>query len=315
MVITLFRILEATLRLAKQKFDSSGAYFINGMVWFFATFLAVALANGAVPGPLPAPHLGSVRLAAFEVQAQPAYDPSAEDELLHQANRARSRSDVPSLQQNDCLTRAARRHASEMAEQQQLSHQFPGEPGLAQRLGENCNIHFDEAAENVALADSADRAHDSLMNSPVHRANLLYPSYNAVGMGVVRRGSTLYVVQDFAHVLPSYSASQAEDAVAKSVQQARASAYLPALPPRGDPDVHAEACALAKADSLRPPKPAQPGEARYILRYTSLQPENLPAAATKSLADRSVNAFAAGVCFARSATYPNGVYWVVLKLY
>ena len=24
---------------------------------------------------------------------------------------------------------------------------------------------------------------------------------------------------------------------------------------------------------------------------------------------------AAGVCFARSATYPNGVYWVVLKLY
>lgn len=315
MVITLFRILEATLGEAKQKFGSSARRFVNRMAWLLAIFLAVSMADGSAIGKLPAPRPASVRLAAFEVQPQPSFDPNAEDELLDQANRARSRSDVSPLKSNDCLVQAARRHAEEMANRQQLSHQFPGEPDLAARLGQNCSIHFDEAAENVALADSADRAHDSLMHSPVHRANLLYPSYNAVGMGVVRRGSTLYVVQDFAHILPSYSALQAEEAIGKSIQRTRENDGLSSLGTRTNSEIHGEACDLARADSLRPPKPAQPGEARYILRYTSLQPQSLPGAATKVLADPAVTGFAAGACFARTNSYPNGVYWVVLKLY
>jgi uncharacterized protein YkwD len=236
------------------------------MTWALVIFLVALAPEGAAPATSLAPHIVRAHFAALDVQDQAVYDPGAEDELLDLANRARSRADVQPLQRNDCLTQAAQRHAETMAARQQLSHQFPREADLAQRFTEYCSLRFDEAAENVALADSADRAHDALMTSRAHRANLLYPSYNAVGMGVVRRGSTLYVVQDFAHVLPAYSSAQAEGFVGKSVQRIRAEKGLWLLEPRHDTSNHAEACALARSDSLHPPTRVKFGEARYVLR-------------------------------------------------
>jgi uncharacterized protein YkwD len=291
------------------------------MTWALVIFLvALAPDGGAVPAAAPAPRLvranfATLNFAALEVQDPPVSDPEAETELLNLANRTRSQAEVAPLQPNDCLTRAAQQHAKAMAERQQLSHQFPGEAGLAQRFTEYCSVRFDEAAENVALADSADRAHDALITSRAHRANLLYPSYNAVGIGVVRRGSTLYVVQDFAHVLPAYSSTQAEVSVGKSVQRIRVDKGLWLLQPRSDTGNQAEACALARSDSLHPPTPVKFGEARYVLRFTSMRPEDLPSSAAKAIADRNLKRFATGVCFASSPSYPTGVYWVVLRLY
>ena len=92
-----------------------------------------------------------------------------------------------------------RAHATEMAAQQQLSHQFPGEPSLLTRLTKNSNLHLDAAAENVAYASTVDQAHDVLMHSPPHRENLLNPGYNVGGFSVVRSGSVLYVTEDFGH--------------------------------------------------------------------------------------------------------------------
>jgi len=285
------------------------------MLWALATFLAVAVASGTAPAGTATPQLVRARVAALEVRDRADFDPQAEDDLLDLANRDRARAEAQPLQLNDCLMRAARRHAEAMAAQQQLSHQFPGEADLAERLTQDCAVHFDEAAENVALADSADRANDGLMTSRAHRANLLYPSYNAVGIGVVRRGSTLYIVQDFAHVLPAYSSTQAEGAVAKSVEQTRGQAGLQPLRQRSDDTLHAEACGLAQRGSLQPAGPARAAGARYILRYTSAQPGDLPSVAAKALSDRSLNGFAAGACFVRNASYPGGGYWVVLRLY
>ena len=73
----------------------------------------------------------------------------------------------------------------------------------------------------------------------------------------------------------------------------------------------ASACAMAEADSLRAPAPT----ARVVLRYTTSQPQILPANASQVIKDRSVGSFAAGACFARSRTYPTGVYWVTLLFY
>ncbi len=61
------------------------------------------------------------------------------------------------------------------------------------------------------------------MLSPPHRANLLNPAYNVVGLGVVRSGDRLYIVQDFGHALPNYSAAEVKDRIAATVAQAAAS--------------------------------------------------------------------------------------------
>jgi len=177
------------------------------------------------------------------------------------------------------------------------------------------------------------------MLSPPHRANLLNPAYNVVGMGVIRSGDRLYIVQDFGHALPNYSAAEVKERIAAAVTQARQQARQPALARRDlsrrdlsshDLSIHdvssrdlpgnglrpadAAACSMAQADKLGT-SPVQQLAQRYtVLTYTSLHPETLPAEAGRVLDDRNLRTFSIGACYARTNTYPTGVYWVVLSL-
>ena len=133
------------------------------------------------------------------------FDSQAEQEILELANHSRQQAGAPSLTMDSGLTHAARVHAQAMLEARQLSHQFDGEPSLPQRLAAATALQLDQEGENVALDIDPAQAEQHLMLSPPHRANLLNPAYNVVGMGVIRSGDRLYVVQDFGHALPNSS--------------------------------------------------------------------------------------------------------------
>jgi hypothetical protein len=148
------------------------------------------------------------------------------------------------------------------------------------------------------------------MHSPPHRENLLNPAYNVAGFGVVRAGSSLYVAQDFGHSLPAYSPRQAGGLVSGSIARTRREANLPQLQWMESDTAQAAACSMARADSLK----TAASRGSYILRYTTAQPETLPAAAAKAIEDRAVHTFSVGTCYARTNSYPNGVYWVTLVL-
>jgi len=279
------------------------------------TWLAVVLISGSGPVKSQKPPAAKVvPVSGAPHQLSPIdlspYDIAAERELLDLANQARALAGVPPLHLDEGLTQAARVHAAEMAAQGQLSHQFPGEASLAQRLGTNSSLHLDRAGENVSLASTVDQAQQSLMQSPPHRENLMNPAYNVAGFGVFRSGPALYVAQDFAHSVPTSSAQQAEDTVAEGVARMRSAANLPPLQRTDGSAAQAGACAMARADALTGPLP--PGHS--ILRYTTMQPENLPAGAAKSIDERGVHTLSVGTCYARTTHYPNGVYWVVLIL-
>jgi len=51
--------------------------------------------------------------------------------------------------------------------------------------------------ENVGVASSPDSVERALMNSPPHRANILNPAYDRVGIGMVRSRGKLWMVQIF----------------------------------------------------------------------------------------------------------------------
>jgi uncharacterized protein YkwD len=278
------------------------------------SFLAIVLANAA-PAKMPAPQPMHAHLMLAAWEAPPAYDAHAEKELLDMANRARVQAGLAPFGVDDGLTHAAREHATAMAQRQELSHQFSGEPELSQRLAASCSLYLVEAAENVASAESADRAHDGLMHSVHHRENLLHPSYNVVGIGVVRREDTLYVVQDFGDSEVKSSAKEFEAAIAQSTARLRAQAKLPDLPQREALAARQEACAMSTADSLKVPQSSAGLQGKHVIRYTTLQPGTLPAAVVQAAADDTLKSYAAGSCFARSKSYPNGVYWVVLVFY
>ena len=279
-------------------------------------FLAMVLIGGAAPAKDPqAPPAKVLNVASARQQPSPddpsPYDAEAERQLLDLANQARAQAGVAPLQMDDGLTQAARAHASAMAAQQQLSHQFAGEPALAQRLAANSNLHLDQTGENVALAGSVEQSHQGLMHSPPHRENLLNPGYNVAGFGVVRSGKSLYVAQDFAHSLPAYSPRQAGGLVSGSIARTRREANLPQLQWMDSDTAESAACSMARADSLK----TVAARGSYIIRYTTEQPEALPDAAAKAIEDRAVHAFSVGTCYARSNNYPNGVYWVTLVLH
>ena len=276
-----------------------------------AIVLAIVLATG-VATPAVAPALAAEQPGgAANSQPSPTYDTEAERQLLDMANRERAKAGLPPLQKDEGLTQAARAHATAMAAQQKLSHQLSGEPNLEHRLAANSKTQLDQAGENVAFAPSVDQAQDSLMHSPPHRANLLNAGYNVAGFSVVRNGSLLYVTQDFGHSLPSYSADEAEVLVGRSVDRVRAQTRLSALQRMDGKEAASTACAMAEADSLRAPAP----RARQVLRYTTSQPQIIPERASRAVQNRSVTSFAVGSCYARTPTYPTGMYWVAILLY
>jgi uncharacterized protein YkwD len=242
------------------------------------------------------------------------YDPQAEQLLLYLANQARAQFGAPRLILDAGMSRAARLHAGTMVAERQLSHRFEGEPSLPQRLAAATRTQLDQEGENVAFDFDAAQGHQHLMQSPPHRANLLNPVYNVVGLGVVRSGDRLYIVQDFGHALPNYSLAEAKQQIAAALAESRRQANQPALGRSDLPSADDAACSMAQADKLGT-KPVHELAQRYtVLTYTSLHPGTLPEGASPVLASRGLRGFSVGACYARTQTYPTGAYWVVLAL-
>jgi uncharacterized protein YkwD len=243
-----------------------------------------------------------------------SYDSQAEQQLLDLANQDRAHAGAPRLTLDAGLSKAARAHAEAMFAARQLSHQFQGEPSLPQRLAVVAHTPLDQEGENVALDVDATQAEQHLMLSPPHRANLLNPAYNVVGLGVVRSGDRLYIVQDFGHALPNYSVAEVKERIAATVAQARHQANQPDLARRDLEIADDAACSMAKAGKPGAGSVRQLAQHYTVFTYTSLHPETLPATAEHSLASRNLQSFSVGTCYARTETYPTGVYWVVLSL-
>jgi uncharacterized protein YkwD len=267
------------------------------------------------PGEKPAPHatLRPVAATAPDIPFED-FDPAAEQQLLQLANQARAKAGAPPLALDQGLSQAARIHAQAMVEAGELSHRFEGEPSLVERLASATRLQLDQEGENVALDLDAEDGHQHLMLSPPHRANLLNPAYNVIGLAVVRGGDRLYIVQDFGHALPNYSATEMKDGIAATVTQARHQANQPNLTRRDLAVADDAACSMAKADKLGTSPIHQLAQRYTVLTYTSLHPETLPAGGNRALTRRNLRSFSVGACYARTETYPTGVYWVVLSL-
>jgi uncharacterized protein YkwD len=289
------------------------------MFWALIAAISLHLAAGGAPSnpavdKTPDSALHQIQPQDSAAQDSAVYDLQAEHQLLEMANVERASAGLAPLKMDEGLVRAARAHAAEMASQNQLSHQFSGEPSLPQRFAASSTLRLDREGENVAMAGNADQAHQALMSSPPHRDNLMSPNFNVAGFGVFRSGHMLYVAQDFGSSLPSYSVRQAQELVSASVEQLRAQAKMPRLQRVNDENgsTQTSACAMAQADSLNA---AAPPPGAYMLRYTSMKPEALPTGISKVIAARGLHTYSAGTCYARTQKYPSGAYWVVLVFY
>src|SRR5215467_2856208 len=128
---------------------------------------------------------------------------SAEQMLYDAVNRERASLGLRQLQWDTALANAARLHTTLLATHDTLSHRFNGEADLQTRL-RMAGASFSLVAENVAQAPDVASLHIAWMNSAPHRANILDPHVNSVGIAIERRGNQLYATQDFSEAVARF---------------------------------------------------------------------------------------------------------------
>lgn len=244
--------------------------------------------------------LQSARARTSQTTAAP------EQQLFALVNQERERAGLTKFQWNEQLAQAARRHASMLAKNNALSHQFPGEPDLADRLGAT-GARFTFSAENIARAGSGEEAHIGLMSSPGHRANILSSRYNAIGIGTVESQGHLFVTEDFAVVLPRFSEAQFADALAQSINKARAAKHLFRL------EIHEESRLRTAACAARGNVGSMAGAASpysEMVLFTLSDPQVLPERLLPFIQDQRSRSLDLGVCFHPDPQHGYANFWV-----
>lgn len=127
-------------------------------------------------------------LLAGSVPATADIDSGAESDLISRINAERTSRGLPALRVRSDLRDAARRHANRMADRGQLYHN----PNLGSEV-----CCWRKVGENVGTGSSTARIHQMMMGSSSHRRNILDPDFTELGIGVERRGDTIWVSEVF----------------------------------------------------------------------------------------------------------------------
>jgi len=148
-----------------------------------------------------------------QTESNPAIQPEAW-QIVQLANQARAAAGAGPLKWDVALARAARQHCLRMAAEGPISHRYGGEPDLEERAGQ-AGAHFSLIEENVAIGPTPARIHDEWMNSSGHRANLLNPQVDRVGVAVVASRGVLYAAADYERSVPVLTRGQVEASIAQ----------------------------------------------------------------------------------------------------
>lgn len=105
--------------------------------------------------------------------------------FVSRLSRARRKRGLPRLRLDQALMRAAKSQAKAVCDADLAAHRLPGgqDPvARARKAG-----YIGPIAENIAIAQNEEAAHQNLMNSPSHRQNRLNPAYDRYGYAVRHR--------------------------------------------------------------------------------------------------------------------------------
>lgn len=227
----------------------------------------------------------------------------AEQLLLTEANQDRAARHLPLLERDPRLSQAALSHARQMAQHGDISHGFPGEPDLSER-GASAGVRFSLITENVAEAGESTVIHELWMHSEGHRANLLDPDVNIVGIAVVVDHDEVYAVEDFASTVQNLSLNEQEATVTNLL----AGTGLSIVDSSSELLSNArQTCSMETGYSGR----RQPW---YIVRYTASRLDRLPPQLSNRLSSGNYREAVVAACTPpRSRTFSS--YSIAVLLY
>lgn len=123
---------------------------------------------------------------------------SMESEVARLVNVQRANAGLAPLKLNWEMSRVARIKSQDMINKNYFSHISPTY-GSPFSMMEDYGIRFSAAGENIAMGQrTPQEVMNAWMNSSGHRANILNPSYNQIGVGLAKTSSGVcYWTQEF----------------------------------------------------------------------------------------------------------------------
>ena len=145
--------------------------------------------------------------SAFECLHNPPdgyrFEPELEADFIRLVNDTRQRAGLAPLDHRPELVQAARYHSLDMTANAYFRHEGLRGRNHADRIAAlDRRLFWQAARENLAKIEGrtnkvAELLHDSLMDSPSHRANILARNVDHIAVGVTRRGKEVLVTQLF----------------------------------------------------------------------------------------------------------------------
>lgn len=111
-------------------------------------------------------------------------DPVTEKAMIDLINKERTNRGLKTLAFDGKLREVGRNHSKDMMERGYFSHYSPEGETVADRATKE-GADFLVIGENLAFAPNLELAHNGLMNSEGHRANILSPDFGKIGIGVI----------------------------------------------------------------------------------------------------------------------------------
>ncbi len=244
----------------------------------------------------------SIVLALLLSIAGRGHAQSADDahRIFDLTNQDRHEHGLPALRWDDALAAAAQTHADRMVHQRTLSHQLPGEPELMARAA-SAGAHFRAIAENIATGPNANAIDVEWMHSPSHRANILDPKMDALGVAVARVGGVLYAVEDFEQSSEALTRDQVEERIRTLLHAQGVDASSPSGPAE-------EACAMSRGIP-------EGSNARSIVRFETPDLSQLPSQVLQQIRAGDFRKAAVGACTPGASQANFTTYRVAILLY
>ncbi|MEX1123614.1 MAG: CvpA family protein [Patescibacteria group bacterium] len=114
-------------------------------------------------------------------------DAQSAQKMLELINQERAKAGLKALIWDDALAKVARAHSTDMFARGYFSHTDPDGKSPFDRISQ-AGITYKAAGENLAYAANVELAHNGLMRSPGHRANILEVDFGRIGIGVIDGG-------------------------------------------------------------------------------------------------------------------------------
>ncbi|MED4602323.1 peptidoglycan-binding protein [Paenibacillus validus] len=154
---------------------------LQSILWAYGN-LKIPKKPAPAPTPTPTP--------APAPNPQPPSDnklSAEEQQMIDLVNGARTQAGLPALTVDPQLSHVAKLKSQDMVDKNYFSHQSPTY-GSPFDMMKQFDISYRNAAENIACNKGVEAAHQALMNSSGHRANILSNDFTHIGVGIVDGG-------------------------------------------------------------------------------------------------------------------------------